>query len=163
MDSFIQTFHIDWKILIAQAVNFGIVFAVLWLFAYKPVKKLMKERSDKIARGVNDAKQNKELLEKTQKAYDDVLAKARIESNEIFQQGKQEAEKNKAVIIESAQEEVAIMIKNGKKSLDAEKEKMLDQVKKEIISLVVKATEKLLETNSNDSFDEKTINKIKKL
>ena len=81
MESIISTFHIDWKIIIAQAINFGVVFVVLYIFALKPLSKLMAERSEKIARGMDDAKTNATLLEKTKAEYDEVLVKARAEAN----------------------------------------------------------------------------------
>ena len=69
MDSIISTFHIDWKIIIAQAVNFAIVLAVLYFFALKPLNKLMAERAEKIAKRVNDAKTNAELPPSTKPEY----------------------------------------------------------------------------------------------
>ncbi len=98
MESIVSTFHIDWKIIIAQAINFGVVFAVLYIFALKPLSKLMAERAEKIAKGINDAKTNASVLEKTQKEYEDVLIKARTEADVIFQQGKKEAEIKKTQI-----------------------------------------------------------------
>ena len=163
MDSLISTFHIDWKIIIAQAINFGIVFLVLYVFALKPLKKLMAERTTKIEGGVNDAKTNAELLSKTKKEYDDVLAKARVEAHTIFQEGKKEAEEKKAKMMEDASKEVEGIIANGKKILESEKVKMVEEAKAEIVSLVVKATEKLLETTDSKSFDEKTLEQIKKM
>ena len=77
MESIVSTFHIDWKIIIAQAVNFGIVFTVLYIFALKPLSKLMSERSERIAKGVNDAKENAVVLEKTRVEYEQALSKAR--------------------------------------------------------------------------------------
>ena len=74
MNSIITTFHIDWKIILAQAVNFAIVFAVLYFFALKPLNKLMAERAEKIAKGVNDAKTNAETLTATKAEYDRALA-----------------------------------------------------------------------------------------
>src|SRR3989344_697952 len=96
MESIISTFHIDWKIIIAQMVNFAVVFAVLYVFALKPLGKLMKERSEKIGQGLNDAKTNAKLLEETNKKYDEMLAKAKIEATNIFNQGKKEGEAEKA-------------------------------------------------------------------
>src|SRR3990167_8785703 len=100
MESIISTFHIDWKIIIAQAVNFGVVFVVLYIFALKPLSKLMAERAEKIAKGVDDAKSNASVLEKTQKEYDEVMMRARIEANKIFQDGKKEVEIKKTAMIE---------------------------------------------------------------
>ncbi len=162
MDSFIQTFHLDWKILIAQAINFTIVFVILYIFALKPLKKLMVERSERIAKGVNDAKNNAELLAKTQKEYDDVLTKAKIEAHKLFQEGKKEAEQNKIKMMELAQQDVENLISNGKKVLDREKLKIIDDAKKEIVSLVVKATEKLLQSSPNESFAEETLEQMNK-
>ena len=63
----------------------------------------------------------------------------------------------------SASKEVETMIANGKKVLEAEKEKMVNEAKQEIVSLVVSATEKLLESKKDDSYEDKTIDKIKNI
>lgn len=163
MDSFIETFHIDWKIIIAQSVNFVVVLFVLYFLLVKPLKKLMKERSENIAGGLNDAKVNAELLQKTKKEYDQVLANARAEAHTIFQEGKSEAESKKAEMIENAKKEVETMIMNGKKMLESEKAKILEEAKKEIVSLVVLSTEKLLESHPDENGEGKAINQIKKI
>ena len=149
MESIISTFHIDWKIIIAQAVNFGVVFIVLYIFALKPLSKLMAERSEKIAKGVDDAKTNAALLEKTRTEYEEALSKARIEANKIFQEGRKEAEDKKALMLEDAKKEVAGVIENGKKNLEAEKVKMVGETKKEIVILAMQATEKLISSKQD--------------
>jgi F-type H+-transporting ATPase subunit b len=163
MDSLITTFHIDWKIIIAQAINFGIVLLVLYAFALKPLKKLMGEREERITKGVTDAKANAELLTNTKKEYDQVITNARNEAHVIFQEGKKDAEAKKAEMLENAKKEVDTMISNGKKVLESEKAKIIEEAKLEVVSLVVKATEKLLENHPDKNFDEMTINKIKKM
>lgn len=163
MDSFIETFHIDWKIIIAQAINFGIVLFVLQFLALKPIKKLMKERSERIENGLIDANKNAEILKNTKKEYEDVISKAKTEAHEIFQEGKKEAEIKKSEMIEKAKMEVENMISSGKKTLEAEKIKMIEEAKSEIVSLVVKATEKLLESHSSESFDDKAVKQIKNI
>ena len=163
MDSFIETFHIDWKIIIAQAINFVVILFVLNFLLVKPLKKMMKERSEKIAGGLNDAKTNAELLEKTKKEYADIIAKAREEAHTIFQEGKKDAESKKAQMMEDTKKEVEGMISSGKKMLESEKSKMIEEAKQEIVSLVVSATEKLLESNQNEKFDDKVLNQIKKI
>ena len=163
MESFITTFHIDWKIIIAQVINFAIVFFILYFLALKPLKKLMSERSERIGKGLEDAETNNELLLKTKKEYNDVLAKAREEAHVIFQEGKHEAENKKKHMIETANKEVEVMITNGKKLLEAEKVKIIEEAKKEIVSLVVKATEKLLESEDNTKYNEKVLNQINKI
>ena len=54
MDSLISTFHIDWHLIVAQLVNFAVVILVLWRFALKPLGKLMDERGQTIAGGLEN-------------------------------------------------------------------------------------------------------------
>ena len=144
MESIINTFHIDWKIIVAQAVNFAIVFAVLYFFALKPLNKLMAERSKKIVKGVHDAKHNFELLTTTKTEYEAALAKARAEAQNIFNEGRKKADAKRAEILEEAKTEVKIMIESGKKTLEAQKTKMVDEAREEIVSLAMEATRKVL-------------------
>ena len=149
MESIINAFHIDYKIIIAQMVNFGIVFVVLYFYAIKPLSKIMKERGEKIEKGVKDAKTNAEVLNKTQLEYEEAIAKAKAEANEIFQEGKKEATAKRVAMLEEAKDEVALLVENGKKTLEAEKVKMVEEAKKEIVNLAMLATEKLI-SNKQD-------------
>lgn len=160
MESFITTFHIDWKILIAQVINFAIIFAVLYFLALKPLKKVMSERTNVIEKGIADAKHNAELISNTKKEYEAVIAKAKGEAHELFQEGKKEAEAKKAEMLAKAQSEVDTMISNGKKSLEAEKSKMIEEAKAEIVSLVVAATEKVLNDKNDSAITDKAIKKV---
>lgn len=149
MESIIETFHIDWKIIIAQAVNFGIVFAVLYIFALKPLGKLMAERSERIAKGVTDAKENATVLEKTRAEYEDALLKAKAEADKIFTAGRKEAEEKKKEMLEVAKLEVAKTIESGRQTLEAEKIKMVNEARKEITGLAMLAAEKIIQEKNN--------------
>src|ERR1035437_412205 len=149
MDSIISTFHIDWKIIIAQAINFGVVFVVLYIFALKPLSKLMTERSEKIAKGIDDAKVNAELLQKSRAEYENMLSKARAEADKIFQDGKKEADNKKILMLGETKDEVATLIENGKKTLEGEKIRMVEEAKNEIVNLAMLATEKLIKSKQD--------------
>jgi F-type H+-transporting ATPase subunit b len=163
MDSFITTFHIDWKIIIAQAINFVIVLVILYFLVLKPLRKMMSERGEEISGGLNDAKKNAELLKKTEDEYKNVLAKAREEAHILYQDGKIEAEAKRAEMLENAKKDVDALIASGKKSLEAEKAKMMEDAKREIVSIVVAATEKLITDITDDSVDTKITKRIGKI
>ena len=164
MDSLISTFHIDWHIIIAQLVNFAVVFAVLYYFALKPLKKLMDERSATISGGLDNAKKQEELLKAQQTEYDAVLAKARVEAQNIMKDVKKDAEQKRAQILAMAQDESKAIFENGKKQLGDEKMKMLDDAKKELVTLVVSATSKVLGENVGEKIEAKLVeDSIKKI
>lgn len=144
MEEFVKTFHIDWKLMLAQIFNFGLVFLAFYLLAAKPLRKLMHERGEEIETGLSDAKENAILLEKTKKEYDEALAKARMEAQKVFEEGKKEALDKKESMINEAKTEVANIIENGKKNLEAEKTKMITDAKNELATLAMLAAEKIM-------------------
>src|SRR3989339_1442851 len=148
MEEFIETFHIDWMLMLAQTINFGLVFLALYMLAAKPLKKLVKERTEEITKGLLDAKTNKETLQATKQEYDNAIRQDRAEAQTIFETSKTEAMAKKNEMLEQAKIEVATMIENGKKTLEAEKTKMVNEAKNEVASLVIQATEKVLQEKS---------------
>lgn len=144
MDSLISTFHIDFKLMLAQLFNFGLVFVCLYFIAAKPLRKLISDRDTEIRKGLDDAKTNRDMLENTAKESEAAMRKARTEANEIFDKAKKEVEKKKTEMIENAKKEVSDMLAQGKKMLDTEREKMIAEAKNEVAGLVISATEKIL-------------------
>ncbi len=144
MDSLISTFHIDWKLMVAQLINFAVVIIVLWIFALKPLKKLMDERGATIAGGLDNAKLQEELLAKQKEDYDAALAEARAKAAAMMKETKKEVETVRADLMQKAQADVTTAIESGKKQLESEKQKMVEEAKKEIVALVMSATEKVL-------------------
>ena len=57
MAELFAAFGIDWKLLLAQSVNFLIVFGGLTYFLYKPLMRALAAREEKIAKGVKDAEE----------------------------------------------------------------------------------------------------------
>lgn len=157
MDSLVSTFHIDWKIIIAQLANFAIVIGVVYFFVLKPLTKIMKERSLKIEGGVRDARINAELLSTTKLEYDKIITEARKEALVIFNEGKEKAENQREAMLAQTKQEVTDMIEKGKKTLESEKSKMIEDAKKELVHLVVGATSQLLETESSPELEKKVV------
>ena len=144
MEEFIETFHIDWKLMVAQLFNFGIVFLAFYLLAAKPLRKLMKERGEVISKGVNDAKINAEILEKTQKSSEEILNKVRVQAKKLSEDSKKELETVKIAMLEEAKNQAKQIVDTGKKNLESEKLKMVQEVKNELASLAMLAAEKIM-------------------
>lgn len=157
MDSLISTFHLDWKLMIAQAINFLIVILVLYFFALKPLKKLMDERGAMIAGGLENAEKQKELLANAQTEYEAMIAKANSDAAAKMKEAKNDAEAKTAQMMEKAQADVAAAITAGKIQLEAEKATMMQEAKKELTALVVSATEKVLGGVVTEKIDAKIV------
>lgn len=149
MDSIVSTFHIDWKIIIAQAFNFGVVFAVLYIYAFKPLGKLMKERGEKIETGINDAKKSNELLQKATEEYKQNTIKLRVMSVDAQKELEKDLEKLRAENLARIKADNDEWIKKRKEQMEIDKKALVESAKSELVSLVMLATEKLISSKQD--------------
>lgn len=163
MEALISTFHIDWKLMIAQIINFVLVFLAIYLLAAKPLRKTIEERTKEITSGLENSKKNREILENTKKEYDNMILTARKEAEEIIKTTKEETENKKREMLDLASKEVNLLIENGKKSLEKEREMMMNSAKKEIVDLVILTTEKVLGEKIDNKYADKVIKELNNL
>ena len=88
--------------LAGQIVNFLILFFVLKSFVYKPVLKLLDERTKKISQGLKAAEENVKNKEKFEEQKQTELGKTKKEVEKIIADAKKESEKQGVLIIENA-------------------------------------------------------------
>ncbi|MEK7539372.1 MAG: ATP synthase F0 subunit B [Patescibacteria group bacterium] len=151
MDSIISTFHIDWKIIIAQAINFIIVFIVLYIFALKPLNKLMTERAEKISKGLDDAKKSNELLQKATEEYQGNTVKLRKISIDAQKELKKDLEKLRMENLERIKIDTAEWTKNKIKQMEIDKKTLVESVKGELASLAILAARKIMDDKNKEN------------
>lgn len=162
MESLIETFHINWQLLLAQVINFTIVFLVLWYFALKPLMKVMSDRTKKIEKSLDDARQIEENLKKSDEDMVVKIMEAKRAAQKILEDAARQAEKNKTETVAKAKEEVGKIVNQGKEQIAAEKEQMLKEVKSEVADLVIATTEKVLGKVMDKKLDQEIIEKTLK-
>ena len=162
MESLIDTFHIDIKLLIAQTINFAIVISVLYFFALKPLIQVMKDRTMKIEKSLEDAKKIEEKLSKTDQEYNKAIGKAKKEANIIMEKANAAAEEKKQDLIKKAKDEIGQIINKEKEQMQIEKARTLKEIKKETADLVVVSLEKILQEKMDNKKDSELIKKIVK-
>ncbi len=162
MDTLIETFHIDIRLLIAQAVNFAIVFAFLYFLILKPLLSTMNERTKKIERSMEEADRIRETMQKTEEESKNIIAAAKREAGVIVEEAARKAEGKKAEMIEKAKEEIGEIINKEKEKIRLEKDKTLKELKKEVAGLAAMAAEKLLGEKVDAKTDWKIIDRLVK-
>lgn len=151
---FFEAFGVDWKSLVAQFVNFAILLAILYKFAYNPLLSFMRQRQEAIAKGVEDAKEAKALMSRATEEQEAVVVEARREAARIIDAARKAADEQAAAIVAQAKEEVTRVVAEGKQALAAERANMLTQVKKDVIGMVVASTEKILQGVVDERVDQ---------
>lgn len=140
----ISKLGIDLKLLIAQLVNFFILFFVLSVLLYKPILKLLDKRKKMIEKSVEDAKNVEVILEKLEVDKKKILTDASNEAMAVLEKAKQDAVAEHAKILEKAKKDVSALAEKYRLQLNEEKNQLVNEVKHEVADLIVAATEKVL-------------------
>lgn len=125
-------------------VSFLVLLLALKKFAWGPVVNMMQERQDKIANDIDDAEKSKLEADKLNKQKELELKQSRTEAQRIIAQAKETAENNAHGILIEAQEHATRIKKQAQEDLRIERERMIDEAKKEVADLSVSIASKIL-------------------
>jgi F-type H+-transporting ATPase subunit b len=83
-----RTFGVDWSHLVAQTISFGIVCALLYWLAYRPILRMLDQRREQIAQGLANAQKIAAELAKTEAQRRDVLVAAHAEAKALIEEAR---------------------------------------------------------------------------
>ncbi len=137
---------IDWT-LIVQAVNFLIFMVLINKFLFQPLLRLMEEREKELNGIYSEAEALKVKAEQLLKEVEETLSKAKEEAKKIIDAAVKEAREEKERIISQAQEEASIKVEKAKEEiwqafesekakLEAEAEKLAEEIIRKILGKV---------------------------
>ena len=144
MNELIHNFGIDWKLLLAQAVNFFILLFLLKKFAYRPLLEIMKKRRLEIEQGLEFSEKARVELRNIGVAREVELKKARGEALAIISTAEDSGKQRKGEIVQEAQRKVEGVVADAKRLIEEEKAKMGEMVVKDARILIQQGLEKVL-------------------
>jgi F-type H+-transporting ATPase subunit b len=147
------TLGLNYKLFLAQLVNFGLIVLVIWKFVYGPLVKAMDERTAKIDQGLKDASEAKTMVESASSERDKVITESRLKAKEIIEAAEIDAKKRRDEMISGAKSEVERVVNEGKQRLREEQSVMVEDAKKQVAELVLLATEKVIGEKIDESKD----------
>ncbi|HSH08798.1 MAG TPA: F0F1 ATP synthase subunit B [Oceanipulchritudo sp.] len=143
-------FGIDWKLILAQVINFGFVSFLLWRFAFKPVMATLEDRQRKIAEGLQYAEESKIQLAETEKRQAEVLREANTKAQEILHETRDKARQFEDKMKAETATQIEEIRKRAEAANELERQKMLQEVRQEIARLVVLTSGKVLQRELGD-------------
>lgn len=150
---------INVKLLIAQIVNFLILLFILYKFAYKPVFKILDNRTKKIEKGLKDAEEAKNKLVEISEKEKKIVAEAKKEAQIIIKKAEETAIQSAKDIEVSAKNQSDKILEEAKVQIEQEKDKAVKEIKSKIAELVIKATEKIIDEKIDQNKDKELIEK----
>ena len=138
----LNLFGIETEIFIAQIINFAILLIILKLLLYKPIAQILKEREDKIKKGLDDAKKAEEDLRIASTQKTEILKNARKDADKIIEITKQSVQNIKQKATDDAKKQAVEIVENAKRSAKEEQEKASKKVVSKILSEIFTEKEK---------------------
>ena len=135
-----KRFGVDWPHLLAQIVSFGIVCAVLYLLAYKPILKMLEARRQQIASGLANAKKIEAELARIEVERRDVLNKADAYGKQLIEEARAAAARVRTDETRKASAAAEQLLVRAQETTERERALMLADLKREVGQLVLRTT-----------------------
>ena len=154
-----------WVTLI-QLTIFILVVILFMIFAYKPLKKKLNERSEYIEKNIKDSENAKKEAQGALNKANEIILNSQKEAGEIVQNAQFTAQEKVATV----EKELATNIEHQKElahiEIQNERKKMLEDSKTEIVDTAFKASEQILKRevkkDDHDKFVDEFIEEMSK-
>ena len=130
--------------LISQIVNFTLLAALLYFVAYKPVLRMLDDRSARIKKGLEDAEEASRRAAQMEQEFEQRMAEARREGQEIIAQSTQMSEKARQEILAAARGEARLEIDKAKEEIVREREMAMAEIRLQVADLSLTISEKVI-------------------
>jgi F-type H+-transporting ATPase subunit b len=148
---------IDWKLLVAQTVNFLIVLGVLYQFLYKPLIKFLEQRRARIEASLKEAQRIEGELKALEIKRDEVLGEARKAAQALLKQAEAQAETQRQETLVRVKGEAEKVIAEARGKLESEQAVALLELRREAARLVTQAVTKLVGKLPGAELDKKLV------
>ncbi|PJE73963.1 MAG: ATP synthase F0 subunit B [Candidatus Terrybacteria bacterium CG10_big_fil_rev_8_21_14_0_10_41_10] len=150
----------DWKLALANLINFLIIFYLLKKFAFAPIGRIIRERKDKIDEGLENAARSEEILNASKKKSDEIIAGAKEEANKIIAKGYEQARQSiEHAALEAMKKQEEILLR-AQKGIDRERISMEARVREEAAELVAGGVKKIIKEDITPAVKKNILEKV---
>ena len=135
--------------LLLNLLNIVILFIIVKLLVYKPVKKFLDDRNEKIKREIEEAQKLKDSANETLSKKEELINEGRAEGEAAASEMHKKAQEKADNIIKKAKSDAEKIIAKANKEADTRKQEIIKSSRNEIADLSIEIAEKILEREVN--------------
>lgn len=147
MSELFEVFGVNWKLLLVQVFNFGLLLIILWHFLYKPVLRIIDERRAKIAEGVKTAEEAEKKLAASEVEGKGIVSSASREAEKVIASACERAEEKENELLRDAEARADAVLLDASQRAEETKRQALKQSERDIARAAMLAAEKILRTS----------------
>ena len=156
----LETLGIHFPSLAIYLVNFLLVLLLLYLFAYKPILRLMDQRADKIRESLEAADTARQEAASSQEAIQEQITEARREGQRIMDQAREASERFRTEEMDKARQEAEAFVERAKDDIARERDTALQEVRASFGDLAITAAERVIRSSLDRQAHEELINQV---
>lgn len=150
----------DWKLAIANLINIGIIFLVLYKFAFKPIKQKILEREVSIKKGLSQAHDAEVALKEAQDEREEIIRQAKRDAVLILE----ETERQRKNILKEAEvkalKEKESMLHKAQVEIEGKQQEMERALNEKSAELISRGVAQMLEEEMTPEINERIIKKM---
>ena len=136
---------INTGVLITQVVTFIILLVVLRFVAYKPLMRMLDERSQKVKESMEQAEAVKEQSANAEEEVKKQLAEASREGQDRIARAVKAGEEVKQKAQEDARQEAETLLNRARSEIQQERDEAISSVRREFADLTIMAAGKVID------------------
>ena len=144
MDKAVEALGLNLPQLIAQVANFFLLLVILRLVAYKPILKMLDERKQKIAEGLNAAEIARAEAAQAQANIASQLQEGQRQAREVVAGAQQIATRIQAEAREQANRDREESLVRARAEIQLERDRAVADLRREFADITVSAAEKVI-------------------
>jgi len=146
--------------LVAYLVNFILLLGILGFFAYKPLMRMLDERTERIRESLEAADQARQEAANAQEAIQEQITEARREGQRIMDQTREAAERFRTEEMEKARLEAEAFVERARSDIQRERDTALQEVRASFGDLAITAAERVIRSSLDRTAHESLINQV---
>jgi F-type H+-transporting ATPase subunit b len=156
----VEGLGINIPVLLTQIVTFVILLVLLRFVAYKPVMKMLDERSRKVKESLEQAEAVQEQSARTQEELKRRLEEASREGQERIARAMKAGEEVKQRAQEDAKKEAEALVQRARLDIQRERDEAVGEVRREFADLTILAAGKVIERTLDKQAHRELIEKV---
>ena len=133
--------------LIAQMINFGLLFGLLTFALWKPITNMLDSRAEKISKGLEDASAAANARRNAEAEAEKILSQARTEAAQVVEGSRGQGDEVAKSIEAEARKEAEKIREDARAAAEAERNQQLAGLRDQVKEISVAIAERLIGEN----------------
>lgn len=151
--------EINWNLLFS-AITVLVLYLILKHFFFEKVHNFMEARKAAVQASLDQAEAANEEAQTLLADYRTTLANAETEKRAIIKAAKAEADQRADVIVGDAKQQAQKIIAQAHEKMQADEEKAVVQLKKEVASLAVLTAERIMQKEVDENSQQELVDQV---